>query len=54
METSKRSEYYSQTGYRMTGGNVRPPASRPPFAWVSFGIVVGGAILVTTYFAIFA
>ncbi len=54
MDSDGRSKaFQSMSGYRMWGGEQRPPAQPVPFAWISLGLVVGIAILVGTYFAIF-
>lgn len=54
MDSDGRSKAFQSTsGYRMWGGQQRPPAQPVPFAWISLGLVVGIAILVGTYFAIF-
>jgi hypothetical protein len=45
--------FQSTSGFRMWGGEQRPPAQPVPFAWISLGLVVGLAILVGTWFAIF-
>ncbi len=44
--------YFSQSGYPMVGGNSRLPAERSPHAWVSLAVLVGGALLVATYLAL--
>jgi hypothetical protein len=54
MDSDGRSKAFQSTsGFRMWGGQQRPPAQPVPFAWISLGLVVGIAILVGTYFAIF-
>ena len=45
----KKSSYYSNSGYRMTGGQQRTPAERPQNSWVGLALVVGCALLITSY-----
>jgi len=49
----RNKSYQSVSGYRMWGGQSRPEAPPVPFAWISLGLVVGIAIVLGTYFAIF-
>jgi len=37
--------FQSTSGFRMWGGEQRPPAQPVPFAWISLGLVVGLAIV---------
>ena len=54
MDSDGRSKCFESTsGFRMWGGQQRLPAQPVPFAWISLGLVVGVAIVVGTYFAIF-
>jgi hypothetical protein len=49
----RNKSYQSISGYRMWGGQSRPEAAPVPFAWISFGLVVGIAIVLGTCYAIF-
>lgn len=44
--------FYSHTGYKMWGGEQHVPGKANGSTAVSFGLVVGLAVLVATYFAV--
>lgn len=49
----RNKSYQSASGYRMWGGQTLPQPQPARFRWLSLGLVVGVAIVLGTYFAIF-
>lgn len=49
---SNTQSYYSRSGYRIWGGERHVAGQATPYTWVSLGLVVGLAVVVATYFAL--
>ena len=45
--------YQSQSGFRMWGGTSRPVTEPSPLRWISLAFIVGVALALGTWFAVF-
>ena len=50
MKNGRREQsFYSETGFRMIGGQKHVTPQAHSNAWVSLAVLIGGALLLTTY-----